>query len=274
MIPKIIHYCWFGRGEKPDIFQKCYDSWRKFAPDYEIVEWNENNFDISHYPFAKQAYDCKKYAFTSDVARLAAVYQCGGIYLDTDVELIAPLDSFLNDSSFLFFSNVIHINTGLGFGAQAGNDLIGKLLQDYKTKTFSIETMNTVSCPILNTAAIKQTLPNFRINNTTQIIGDVHFYDTNTYGQIAVHHDQFSWRNAEHDKALQYARKKRPNQTVMNKLRSPKIFDWFDRHGAKTAKQLYLFLVYDFVEYGPIYWTYKIIHYPGKKLRKNRIGSK
>lgn len=268
MIPKIIHYCWFGHGEKPKIFQKCFESWKRFAPDYEIIEWNEDNFDITYYPFAKQAYECKKYAFTSDVVRLAVIYQYGGIYLDTDVELLAPVDSFLENVSFLFFSNVIHINTGLGFGAEAGSALIRELLQDYESKTFSVETMNAVSCPVLNTAAIKRIIPDFKINNTTQVFGDIHFYDADTYEKIAVHHDQFSWRNAEHDKALRYARKKRPNQAIMKKLRAPKIFDWFDRRGAKKAKRLYLFLVYDFVEYGPIYWVYKVIHYPGKKLKK------
>lgn len=78
-IPKIIHYCWYGNGEKPDCFEKCYASWKKYAPDYEMIEWNESNTDMEAYAFMKQAYEAKKYAFVSDIARLKAVHDRGGI---------------------------------------------------------------------------------------------------------------------------------------------------------------------------------------------------
>ena len=100
MIPKKIHYVWLGKGEKNERIKKCIDSWRKFLPDYEIVEWNEDNFDINYNDFTKKSYELKKYAFTSDVIRLYALYTEGGIYMDTDVEILKPLDEFLKLPAF------------------------------------------------------------------------------------------------------------------------------------------------------------------------------
>lgn len=95
MIPKIIHYCWFGGKEKPLSVKKCIESWKKYCPDYQILEWNESNFDIAYNQFTKEAYDAKKYAFVSDIARLYALVTEGGVYMDTDVELLKPIDDFL-----------------------------------------------------------------------------------------------------------------------------------------------------------------------------------
>ena len=96
MIPKVIHYCWFGRGELPPLAKKCLDSWKKYCPDYEIKEWNEDNFDLDSYPYVREAYDKRKFAFVTDVVRLYALYHEGGIYMDTDVEVLKPLDRFLS----------------------------------------------------------------------------------------------------------------------------------------------------------------------------------
>ena len=87
-IPKIIHYCWFGDGPISPESRKCMESWKKYCPDYKIIEWNEQNFDISQNRYAQQAYEAKKYAFVSDYVRLAVLYEYGGIYLDTDVETL------------------------------------------------------------------------------------------------------------------------------------------------------------------------------------------
>lgn len=89
-IPKIIHYCWFGGGAISPENRKCMESWKKYCPDYKIIEWNEQNFEISQNRYAQQAYEAKKYAFVSDYVRLAVLYEYGGIYLDTDVELVRP----------------------------------------------------------------------------------------------------------------------------------------------------------------------------------------
>ena len=101
MIPKVIHYCWFGRGPLPDLAKTCIASWKKYCPDYEIREWNEDNFDIACCDFAKEAYQEKRWAFVSDYARLKVIFQYGGIYLDTDVELVRSLDPLLEHKCYL-----------------------------------------------------------------------------------------------------------------------------------------------------------------------------
>jgi hypothetical protein len=100
MIPKIIHYCWFGRGEMPELAIKCIESWKKYCPDYELKLWNEDNFDLNRYSYAKEAYENRKFAFVTDVVRLYALYNEGGIYMDTDVEVLKPLDNLLILSAF------------------------------------------------------------------------------------------------------------------------------------------------------------------------------
>ena len=103
MIPKIIHYCWFGRGEKSKLAQKCIDSWKKYCPDYEIIEWNEDNFNIEMNGYTRMCYNQKKYAFLSDYVRLLVVEQYGGIYFDLDVELVKSLDDLLKHEAFFGF---------------------------------------------------------------------------------------------------------------------------------------------------------------------------
>ena len=101
MIPKIIHYCWFGRNPLPELAQKCIASWKKYLPDYEIKEWNEDNFDVNIIPYTAEAYAMKKYAFVSDYARFWILYRYGGIYFDTDVEVIRPIDDIIAKGNFM-----------------------------------------------------------------------------------------------------------------------------------------------------------------------------
>ena len=117
MIPKVIHYCWFGGNTKPASVLKCIESWKKYCPDYEIREWNEENFPVGDNLYCKQAYEAKKWAFATDYARLVIVYNNGGIYLDTDVEVIKPLDDLLNHKFFIGRQQGFQVNTGSGFGA-------------------------------------------------------------------------------------------------------------------------------------------------------------
>lgn len=123
MIPKKIHYCWFGRGKMPKLAIDCIKSWKKYCPDYEIKEWNEDNFDLNLYPYAKEAYENKKYAFVTDVVRLYALYTEGGIYMDTDVEVLKPLDKFLTHTAFSGFQqeqSETKIPTGLMASEKGG----------------------------------------------------------------------------------------------------------------------------------------------------------
>lgn len=137
LIPKIIHYCWFGRGPKSELHKKCIDSWRKFCPDYRIIEWNEENYDVNKIPYIRDAYKEKKWGFVSDYARLDIVYEYGGIYLDTDVELMKPLDELLNNSCYFGIEKGTNeINTGIGFGAEKANDHIKELMDLYEKLSF------------------------------------------------------------------------------------------------------------------------------------------
>lgn len=152
MIPKIIHYCWFGCGKKPKLAEKCIESWRKYCPDYQIVEWNEDNFDVNTNAYTKMCYEQKKYAFLTDYLRLLIVYERGGIYFDTDVEVVRPLDDLLSNEAFFGFETDEYVNTGEGFGAEAGNEVVGQMLRVYD---FLLDGKHgTVGCPRLNTAAL------------------------------------------------------------------------------------------------------------------------
>lgn len=113
MIPKVIHYCWFGRGQMPGLAIKCIESWKKFLPDYELKLWNEDNFDLSMNPYAQEAYNLRKYAFVTDYVRLYALYHEGGIYMDTDVEVLQSLDKFLDLPAFSGFESDGFVPTGI-----------------------------------------------------------------------------------------------------------------------------------------------------------------
>lgn len=166
MIPKKIHYCWFGRGEKPKLAQKCIESWKKHFPDYEIIEWNEDNFDVNVNPYTKKALETKKYAFLSDWVRLKIIYEEGGIYFDTDVEVLRPFDALVEYGAFLGFENSQYINTGLGFGACAGNELVKCMLNEYDALLSGDEEF--IGCPILNSIAAEKF--GFKMNGERQII--------------------------------------------------------------------------------------------------------
>ncbi len=146
MIPKIIHYCWFGGNPLNDKAQKCLDSWKKFFPNYEIIEWNEKNFNINITQFTKDAYDDKNYAFVSDYVRFWAIFHYGGLYFDTDVEIIKPMDDIIRRGAFMsceIFPIKIGddsnpdlgpwVNPGQGIGAPAYHPIYKELLDIYKS---------------------------------------------------------------------------------------------------------------------------------------------
>lgn len=152
MIPKKIHYCWFGRKELPEKAKKCIASWKKYCPDYEIIEWNEDNFDINANAYTKMCYDQKKYAFLSDYVRLLVVETYGGLYFDTDVEVIRRIDPLLEHEAFFGFETKDYVNTGLGFGAEAENIIVKAMIKEYDSLLDGMK--GTISCPILNTQAL------------------------------------------------------------------------------------------------------------------------
>ncbi|WP_289830192.1 glycosyltransferase family 32 protein [Parabacteroides goldsteinii] len=130
MIPKKIHYCWFGGNPLPSLALKCIESWRKYLPDYEIKEWNESNFDLSYNDYVREAYEARKWAFITDVVRLYAMVTEGGIYMDTDVEVLKSLDSLLSYDAVSGFESETRISTGL-MACRKGHPLFEELLREY-----------------------------------------------------------------------------------------------------------------------------------------------
>ncbi len=155
MIPKKIHYCWFGGKELPELAKKCIASWEKFCPDYEIIRWDESNFDLDQTPYTRWCYDNGKWAFLSDYARLAIVAEQGGLYFDTDVELVKKPNELLQYEAFYGFENKNSVATGLGFGAQAQHPTLVAMRREYlalqpdENGDFPVQ-----ACPALNTAAL------------------------------------------------------------------------------------------------------------------------
>lgn len=153
MIPPVIHYCWFGGNEMQDLHKRCLESWHKFCPDYKIVEWNEGNCDISENLYAKQAYEKKKYGFVPDYFRLKIIYEHGGIYLDTDVELVNSLDDLRWNEAYCGMERPGVAALGLGFGAMANHPAIWKMLERYQTMRFVRDdgTLDETASPIWQT---------------------------------------------------------------------------------------------------------------------------
>lgn len=141
LIPKIIHYCWFGGRPLPELALKCIDSWKKYCPDYEIKEWNEGNYNVSSCAYARQAYEAGKWAFVSDYARFDILYQYGGLYFDTDVELIKPIDDLVERGAFMGcepsrVKDDISVAAGLGLAAEPGCRLYKEIVDDYRKADF------------------------------------------------------------------------------------------------------------------------------------------
>lgn len=167
MIPKIIHYCWFGRGQMPQLALDCIDSWKKILPEYEIKEWNEDNFDLDMYPYAREAYDNRKFAFVTDIVRLHALYTEGGVYMDTDVEILKPLDPYLHHSAFSGFEAEDRFPTGL-MAAEKGSKWAKDNLDWYNEKHFVKEDgkLDTTTNVVIIMDVMKKY--NFRLDNTFQ----------------------------------------------------------------------------------------------------------
>lgn len=143
MIPKIIHYCWFGGHPLPASTRKYIESWRKFLPGYEIKEWNESNFDVDALPYTRDAYAARKYAFVSDYVRFKVLYEQGGLYFDTDVEVVRPLDDIIARGPFMGWETAnalgqYSIAPGLCIGCEPGMAWLKAVLDEYQTLAFRL----------------------------------------------------------------------------------------------------------------------------------------
>ena len=164
MIPKKIHYCWFGRGQMPPMAMKCIESWHRFMPDYEYKQWNEDNFDINSIPYVKEAYEAGKFAFVTDYVRLYALYTEGGIYMDTDVEVLKPYDDLLELSGFTGYEGSKHLPPVTGtMASEAGGEWVKEQLASYASAhfllpdgTFDMKTNTTRISEIMKAGGFKQ----------------------------------------------------------------------------------------------------------------------
>ncbi len=217
MIPKTIHYCWFGGNEMPPLALKCIRSWKKYAKGFEIVEWNEDNFDLESCPaYVKDAYKEKKWAFVTDYARLKILYDNGGIYFDTDVEVVRDLTPLLTHRCFMGIERAkdcAKVASGLGIGAEKGFALIREMMDDYNDRSFYKEdgSIDITTCTVINTEVLKR--HGFTESGETQEFMDGvvayapeyfspmdmtngKMYRTkNTY---SIHHYGLSWTSEEH----------------------------------------------------------------------------
>ncbi len=173
-IPKVIHYCWFGKGKIPPLAEKCIESWKRYCPEYKIVCHNEDNFDITENRYAREAYEAGKWAFVSDYARLKVLYCEGGIYLDTDVELIKSPDGLIEENGYMGFDDSGLVATGLGFACEKGNKLVGAILKDYDDISFVLTdgTYDLTPCPQRNSRVLERLGMDF--NNKNQVFMGIH----------------------------------------------------------------------------------------------------
>ncbi len=207
LIPKKIHYFWFGKNPMTEMMRRCMDSWKRYCPDYEIIEWNEDNYDITKNKFMLEAYEAGKYGFVPDYARLDIIYRHGGIYFDTDVEMVRNIDDMLYNEAFFGFGNYGRINTGAGFGSVAGHRVFKRLLEEYGTFSFrrSDGTLDLTTNTIHEEPVFKEF--GLRQKDEFQIMGGAsvfpsdfmspHIPGFSTYktscNTVTVHHNGFSW---------------------------------------------------------------------------------
>lgn len=267
-IPKVIHYCWFGGNPKSDIIKKCINSWKEFCPDYEIIEWNETNFDVNRIKYTADAYSEKKWAFVSDYARLQVVYENGGIYLDTDVLLHSSLDELLEYKCWLASDDVRYIATGLGFGAEKHNKLIKVIADAYEGYEYPSGTN-----VLRDTKIFEENVQGWKKSDRNQIIDGILLIGLRDCSKYAVHLYTYTW--AEED-----IKKKRIKEILSNKkdsfsqrviwkiktvFRSPKLIAYFDKRKGTRLEKAYTFFAYDFLDYGLLHYLKRFIY---KLIRK------
>lgn len=210
-IPKIIHYIWLGGKPLPELVNKCIESWKKYCPDFEIKRWDESNLDLNKYEFAKTAYQEKKYAFASDVFRFDILKEYGGIYMDVDVELIKPIDKFLENSLFLGFEGGQTIAPGLIMGAEKNHKILNDMLEIYKNTKFDVNDTKNLTICVFTTKYLKEKFGLKEKDICQDLEGDVKVYSsdyfcpynniTNQYKEtentVSIHWYNASWFNSK-----------------------------------------------------------------------------
>lgn len=177
MIPKIIHYVWVGSDPKTKVINECIATWHQKLPDYQIIEWNEDNFDMHENHYIEQAYAAKKWAFVSDYIRARVIYEQGGIYLDTDVRVLSSLDSLLKNRAFIGFENDDYLSAAI-FGAEKGHPFIKEILDYYRNLDFTFDQNNQMAgVNSLSVTDIVRDKFGLKLGNQEQVLKDgLHIY--------------------------------------------------------------------------------------------------
>ena len=207
MIPKVIHYCWFGRTELPPLAKKCIASWRKFLPDYEIKEWNEDNYDITQNAYMASAYKEKKFGFVPDYICSDLIYKYGGFYFDTDVEVIKPLDSLLQYKGVMGFESKEFVAGGLIVAGEKGMEIFKEMRDIYDSISFYNEdgSLNLLPSPAYNTEVLLK--HGLKKNGKRQEVAGITIFPTDyfcpkpsqfgktiiTENTLTIHHYAASW---------------------------------------------------------------------------------
>lgn len=206
-IPKKIHYIWFSGGKIPQRLQGYIDGWKRLCPDYEIILWNEDNYDISKNGYMKAAYENKRWGFVTDYARLDVIYRYGGIYMDTDVEMVRRPDELLFNDAYIGFERLSTVNTGSGFGARPGFPILKELMEFYDGLEFvnKADPGQMILCPVYETAILKK--HGLKLNGNFQIVDDMSVYPVMYFNAkslysnrlritektISIHHCTWTW---------------------------------------------------------------------------------
>ncbi len=255
LIPKIIHYTWFGKNEMPEKAIENLNSWKKHCPNYEFKLWNEDNFDVSSHEFTKYAYKLKKYAFVSDVVRLYAVYTEGGIYFDLGVEMFKSIDDLVNScDAFFAFQNEILITTGLGFGADKGNIIVKNMLEVYNNIDITEDTkFSSIACPKFNTQTLVKICPQIKMNGMAQNIDGIRLLSCSEYSTMFKNMGFKSWVT---DKEKIVIREYK-DTALKRFLKKEKFISYCNSHNNILSKA-YLFFTYELLEYGFLHYLKKL----------------
>jgi len=255
MIPKIIHYVWFSDPPNyPDDVIKCMESWKRELPDYEIKLWTAKNFDFSLCPYAKEAYDERKFAFASDYVRLWALYTYGGVYLDSDIEVMRSFDDLLHNKAFTGFEDTGSIAAWI-FASEKNNPIFKKFLDDYEGRHFVLAEglYDLTPNPVPITYALLE--QGLKLDNSYQELDDITIYPMDYFCPInpyrekevgftentyAYHHFSGEWKKKSSDKEIKYQKREQKYKRIFGDYRGAKIYRYwsiFKKRGLKFCKE-------------------------------------